>query len=179
MKDLQNIRAITGMAQESLASFLGLTRRSLTKAEKGISGLTTDKLLKLARLQLCMENLPAGEFENQLLAKEAQKPEHVKRERDCRYFIIALQRKVARLEDTFKKCMRFHEALNKLVPADEGDELWIQKMKKDIINKLDQCGPAACMPLRKRICLLTAEADHIHRIVHEPRSMYENTIINL
>ena len=166
MQDLLNIRETTGMAQENMAAFLGLTRQALAKAEKGICRLSTARLLKLTRLQLCLENLPAGDVENKLPVQVAQPGQEIERERECRYLIAVLQRKLAMRETAFKKCMCFYQALCILQPSDKGDVLWIQKMKKDIINKLDNCGPAACMQLRKRVYLLTAEADYISRFVN-------------
>jgi transcriptional regulator with XRE-family HTH domain len=166
MQDPLNIRDRTGMTQENLATFLDMSRRSLTKVEKGICSLGTGKLIKLARLQVCLENLPAAQVKNELPIQAAQQ-QYIKQEKDCRYFILVLQRKLARREATYSQCMNFYKALCILQPQDEGDELWIQKMKKDTIKKLDRCGPVACMPLRKRVYLLTAEIDYISRFVNE------------
>ncbi len=169
MQDLLNIRTITGMAQENMAAFLGLTRQALGKVESGLCRLGTGNLLKIARLQSCLENLPAGNVAGQMPGQPVQPGQEIEREKECRYQVVVLQRRLDMREAAFRKSMHFYEALSILQPLDEGDTLWIQKMKKDIINKLDHCGPAACMPLRKRIYLLTAEADYINRFVNEQK----------
>lgn len=167
MVDLLNIRENTGMSQESLAAYLGITRQALDKAEKGICSLNTSSLLKMSNLQACLERLSIGDNKKQMPVTAEDQQSEISRQEECNYFISVLQRKLKSLEASFKKSLDLYEALCLMQPADEGDELWIKKTKKDIINKLSNCRTAACMRLRKRIYLLTAEAEYISRFVNE------------
>lgn len=166
MQNLINIRKSTGLGQNALATFLGLTRQALDKVEKGLCSLSTDNLIKLTRLQTCLENLPVADV-NKQFNRNAEFDRLLKREADCRYFAAVLQKELAMRELSFKQSSYLYEALKMLQPTDEGDELWIQKTKNETINKLDNCGTAVCMSLRKRVYLLTAEAEYIRDFVDE------------
>lgn len=170
MQHVINIRKSTGLGQQSMAAFLGLTRQALDKVEKNLCSFSTANLIKLSRLQACLDGLPDADGNNQCNTQLSGRDESEnlqRREADCRYFAAVTQKELSIREASFKKSMLLFEALNILQPTDEGDELWIKKTKNETINKLDNCGPAVCMRLRKRVYLLTAEADYIHQFVNE------------
>lgn len=173
MQQLLHIRKTTGIGQPALADFLGMTRQGLARMEKGMFRLSTDNLVKLVRLQACIDNLPDIDDKKQMTSIE--NPEHIiTREKECRYFVTVLERRLLGYETAFKKMTHFKEALNVFTPADEAETLWIQKTKIEIIKKLDTCGVATCMRIRKRIYLLIAEADYLNRFVNENQSNLEN-----
>ena len=173
MQQIQNIRKATGIGQLALAAFLGTTRQVLAKAEQGVCSLSTSNLLKLSRLQACLD-YPAFDNNKKQLALTGESGYDKNHETECRYLASVLQRRLLSCESTFEKSMRLYQALCILAPADEPDELWIRKTKNKIIKKLDKCGSAACMRIRKRIYLLIAEADYISRFVNENQSNPEN-----
>ena len=173
MQQLLHIKRMTGMGYSDLADFLGVTRQVLEKAEKGTRCLSTNNMIKLVRLQACLDSLPENDEKAGILPPGKIQPGN-QRETECRYLAAVLQRKLARYESSLKKNMRTYQIVSLLTPEDEGDRLWIQKKKNNIIKKLDKCGTAACMKLRKRVYLLIAEADYISRFVNENQSSHES-----
>lgn len=170
MQQVLNIKNATGIGQEALAGFLGISRQALRKAEKGWFSLSTANLIKLGRLQECFDStnkkIPA------LLPGKYIHDE--KREAECHYLASLAQKQLADAEVIFQKNLQLYQALEMMEAENEADLLWIKKTKKDILKKLDKCGTATCMRLRKRIYLLIAEADYIRRLVNENQSNHEN-----
>ena len=172
MQLIQNIRKTTGIGLQALADFLGMTKQGLAKAEKGIFTLSTANLLKLTRLQACLDCVVLTNNKKQ--ASPAEKEEYIKREREHRYLAAVLQRKLGKAEATAKKLMYINEALSLLTAADEEEALWIKKTKTDIIRKLKTCRVATSMRVQKRIFLHNAEADYLSWFVKENQSNDES-----
>lgn len=173
MQNLLHIRKSIGLSQTSLAAYLGISRQAYAKAEKDICSLNTENLIKLSRLHVCAEGLDENSCDMQLHLTAAEHASESRREKDCRFYATIFQKKLTELETFLSDNKRAYETVSAFVPADEGDELWKQKTKKDIHNKLDNCGPDTCMRLRKRICLLLSEADYIRNTLTLTTSTYE------
>jgi transcriptional regulator with XRE-family HTH domain len=168
MQLIVNILNTTGISQEKLASYIGLSRQALMKAAKHFMSLDTATLIKLSRLQQCIDSASHSEKRSVF---STSIPEHAaEREKICRYRALILQRKLDACEQVQKKYTLFLHALELLQPEDEEEILRIQKIKANIIKDLDKCGVATCMRLRKKIYLLEAEADYISRFVNEQNS---------
>jgi transcriptional regulator with XRE-family HTH domain len=171
MKFISHILNTTGMSQDLLAGYTGISRQSLMKAAKGFISLNTSAMIKLSRLQLAIENSVIPEQE---LAFSKMKNEYeATKEMTCRYRALVLQKKLDSYEAYQKKYRQFLCALDFFEPADEQEKLWIQRTKTLIIKKLETCGVATCMRLRKQVYLLEAEADYISRLVNEQHPDYE------
>ena len=158
MQQLQNIQKMTGIGIPALASFLGVSRQAIAKAENGVCSLSIVNLSKISRLQACLDKACLADNEKQPAAISAADEN---RAMECRYFAIVLQKRLKSYESAYAKLTRLREALGQLKSEDEAEALWIQKTKNTINKKLDKCGIATCMGLRKRIYLLHAEADYI------------------
>lgn len=165
MQQILHIRNTTGIGQAGLAGLLGISRQALAKAEKGMCSLSTENVLRLSRLSNCLEKTAAAKLQTEI--GPAILEACSKREAACRYGAARLQKMLKTCEATHHESMRLQQALEQLEPVDEAEKTWIQKTKKDIIKKLEQCGTATCIRLRKQIYLLIAEADYISRFVNE------------
>ena len=171
MQLIANILNTTGISQSMLAGYIGFTRQALMKATKGIISLDTAALIKLSRLQQCIES-EAGSKKQYAQSTGMDKPA-AERETICRYRALLLQRKLDACEQVQKKYTHFLHALELLEPEDEEEILWKQKTKTNIIKELDKCGVATYMRLRKQVYLLEAEADYISRFVNDHHPGYE------
>ena len=171
MKCILHILNTTGIRQDLLADYIGLSRQHLIQAAKGFISLDTSSLIKLSRLQHAIENsLIHGQQE--AVSKMKDKYDATN-EMTCRYRALVLQKKLRNYEASRKKYRQLLAALDLFQPADEQEKWWIQRTKTFIIKKLDTCGVATCMRLRKKIYLLEAEADYISRLVNDQHPDYE------
>lgn len=173
MQDLKAIRSSLNLSQESLAAYLQVSRQSVDKVERGLRELTSTKLIKLARLEACMHKSRGRLANKEAFTQKSNVEEELKREKECRYLAMTLQRQLDAVEQSLINSQHLHDALCTLEPMDEGDALWIQKTKKDILNKLDNCKTDTCMRLRKRIYLLMSEADYIRTMLTLTTSTHE------
>jgi len=171
MKFISHILNTTGISQELLAGYLGLSRQHLMNAANGLVSLETSYVIKLSRLQHAFENSVINGQPDAFSTMNNK--DEATREMACRYRALVLQKKLDRYEASQKKHRQFLCALDFFQPADEQEKLWIQRTKTFIIKKLDICGVATCMRLRKQVYLLEAEADYISRFVNDQHPVYE------
>ena len=150
MQHLQEIIKTTGISRPELADFLGITRQGLGKAERGLFNLSTANLVKLCRLQACLDELP-GEDNKKTTAVAADYSKDRKREMECRHVAAILERKAVILEDAVQKKMRLYQALDRMTAEDEADALWIKKTKKRNLWKKDKEGVFRIQGKRKRV----------------------------
>ena len=165
MQCISTILNTTGISQEILAGYTGLSRQAMMYAGSGSTSLDTGTLIKLSRLAHCIDSA-AGCEKIQPVPGDIYK-HAAERETFCRYRALVLQRKLHACETAQKKYTHFLRALELLQAEGEEERLWIDKTKRNIIKKLDKCGVAACICLRKKVYLLEAEAGYIRRFVNE------------
>ena len=161
MKSISHILNTTGISQDMLAAYTGLSRQNLMKAGAGFIQLDSATVIKLSRLQHTIET--AGISDKQETVSTPACEHDTEAEMTCRYYALVLQRKLDLFEATQKKYNRLLRALELFEPADEQEAHWVKKTKTFIIKKLGTCGVATCMRLRKRVYLLEAEADYIRK----------------
>lgn len=159
MHCIQHILNTTGITPDTLAGYVGLSRQALLKASMSLMSLDTSTLLKLSRLQESIES--AAKKEKKSAVPTDVCIDEAEQEKTCRYRAVVLKRKLDKYESNQKKYTLFLQALELFQPADEEEILWKQKTKRTIIKKLDKCGVAICMGLRKQVYLLETEADYI------------------
>ncbi|MEO6670377.1 MAG: hypothetical protein ABIN36_12925 [Ferruginibacter sp.] len=162
MRCIPHILNTTGIWPEILADYVGLSRQALLKASDGFINPTAEMHIKLSRLQQCIEQTSG--YEHEATGTGHLTDQETAQERNCRYRALVLQRKLDKYENIQKKYRLFLRALELFQPVDEEESLWKQKSKSKIIKKLDKCSEATCMRLRKRVYLLTAEADYISKL---------------
>ena len=161
MQSISHILNTTGLGQDMLADYAGIKRQNLMKAAIGMIDLDAATVIKLSRLQHTIESVAMNEKKNTAIKVE---PAHdAEQEMACRYRALVLQKRLEELETTQRKYNHLLYALELFEPADEQEILWVQRTKSFIIKKLDGCGVATCRRLRKRVYLLSAEADYIQQ----------------
>ncbi|MFT3909349.1 MAG: hypothetical protein QM737_07995 [Ferruginibacter sp.] len=130
MQLITNILNATAISQDVLAEYIGLTRQALMKAARNVISLDSAVLIKLSRLQQCIDNAAAAE--KQIAISTAIPGHAAERETICRYNAFLLKRKLDGYEQFQKKFTQFLRALESLEPQDDKETNWIQRTKKTL-----------------------------------------------
>lgn len=167
MKTIKELRTYIGLSQGDLAEYLGISRSTLIQTEQGISSLNAACLLKVARIEMCLqEPVPA----NTLSETE---PDHRQRcgerEQTCRYNMALLQRKLNELETTHAQNARLLHILDVLEHSYPDDQTWIHSNRQKAAARLQACSQTIRDQLSERIYLLSAEADYLSQYLEKQK----------
>lgn len=162
MSSLKQIRELFNISQQQLADYIGVSRTLFSMAETRRRALPTAALLKLAELEISLQQHVQHKRDDPHPDKNMSAMNTYAK--NCADAAITARRKLEELQNDYQRCMQVLAAVSYLqkhaVQKNKSklEPLWLELLNNQTLKQLKKCGQAAQAKMHLKALALEMQA---------------------